>query len=118
MYGNLILEKFKSNSDDEIINLKYLRLLSCGGEKYTNFFGNLHMFEINFTHNSMENVKGQGEVHNFLLEIKQGQIKKTCIISHESLNIVGEKGLINTIKRICKEITNERVNEYLGGDDV
>jgi len=118
MFGNLILEKFKSNSDDEIIRLGEFRLLSCGGVEYTHFFGNIHMFEINFQHHSKEYVKGQGHVHNFILTIKQGGITRTSIFSHESLNIVGERGLINTIKRICAEISSDRINEVLGGDSV
>lgn len=118
MYGNLILEKFKSNSDDEIIRLGGFRLLSCEGVEFTHFFGNIYMFEISFQHHSQEFVKGQGVVHNFKLTVKNGCDERTSIFSNESLNIVGEKGLISSIKRICMELIQARLDKALGGDDV
>ncbi|AYD85615.1 hypothetical protein Aci011_068 [Acinetobacter phage vB_AbaM_B09_Aci01-1] len=118
MYGNLILEKFKSNTEDEVIRLNGFRFLSCEGTEYSHFFGNIWLYEVNFQHHSKETIKGQGEVHNLKLTIKQAHIEKSCIFSHEALNIVGEVGLINTIKRMCAEISSQRIDEILGGDNV
>ncbi|UJE34695.1 hypothetical protein vBAbaPP1_84 [Acinetobacter phage vB_AbaM_P1] len=115
MYGNLILEKFKLNSDDEVIRLGGVRLLSCSGTEYTHFFGNIYMFEVNFQHHRKESVKGQGDVHSFKLTVKSGGEVKESIISHEALNLTGESGLIDTVKRLCMEISKERLDHALGG---
>lgn len=117
-FGNLILHLFKLNTGDEVIRLADFRMLSAEGVEYNFFFGNIYNFEITLAHYSKEYIKGQGDVHNFVLSVNQGAIRKTSIISHESLNIVGEQGLIKTIKRICNEIISERLDEVLGGDSV
>lgn len=116
MYGNLILEKFKSNSDDEFISLGGLRLFSCSGVEYTHFFGNIWMFEIKLEHHSKSVIKGQGEVHSFKLSIKNGIYERTSIISHEALNLTGEDGLMNTIRHGCMEVMQKRLDEQLGGN--
>ncbi|CAL1777432.1 hypothetical protein BRC2024_KCUCJSVR_CDS_0116 [Acinetobacter phage vB_AbaM_KissB] len=117
-FGNLILDLFKLNTGDEVIRLADFRMLSAEGVEYNFFFGNIHNFEITLAHYSKDYAKDQGEIHNFVLSVNQGSIRKSLIISHEFLNSVGEQGLIKTIKRVCSEIVSERLDSVLGGDSV
>lgn len=115
-FGDQLVDKFKSKSENEEFKLGYITFIAlCGNGDYYTFGANFFNYRVRLNHFSVDNIKGQGEVHSFELVVYCGGRKARQIISHEALNLTGKEGLINSIKRMCHEFVDEHMLHSIGG---
>lgn len=114
-FGDQLVDKFKSKSKDEEFKLGLITFISINQDKYNEFGANFFNYKVRLNHFSVDNIKGQGEVHSFELVVYCGGRKARQIISHEALNLTGKEGLINSIKRMCHEFVDEHMLHSIGG---